>query len=69
MTNVGKLKEKISNSGLKKVYIAQKLGLTYQGYLQKENGRNEFNAPEISIMKDLLTLSLKDVDEIFLQSE
>lgn len=67
MTDVRLLKEKIKETGLKKVYIAKQLGLTYQGYLRKENGQSEFISSEISMMKDLLSLSLEDVSDIFLQ--
>jgi hypothetical protein len=43
MADMEKLKKIISDSGLKKVFIAEKLGISYQGYLKKENGicRNE----------------------------
>jgi hypothetical protein len=48
------------------VYIAERLGITYQGYLKKENGENEFMASEIKTMQELLGLSAKDIREIFL---
>lgn len=66
MTDSTKLKSIIESSGLKKTFIADKLGISYQGYLKKENGKSEFLANEISIMKDLLRLSNKEVSEIFL---
>lgn len=66
MTDSNKLKGIIESSGLKKTFIAKELGLSYQGYLKKENGRSEFMANEISILKDLLRLSNKDVSDIFL---
>ena len=66
MTNSTMLKMIIEASGLKKVYIAKKLGLSYQGYLKKENGINDFISSEIKIMKDLLHLSDKEVTQIFL---
>ena len=66
MTDVVRLKEVIEKSGLKKVFIADKLGITYQGYLKKENGKTEFKAKEVSIMQTLLGLSTKEVKEIFL---
>ena len=65
MTDVNRLKEVVRDSGLKKVYIAERLGITYQGYLKKENGENEFMASEIKTMQELLRLSAKDTREIF----
>ena len=66
MTDSVRLKSIIAASGLKKTFIADKLGLSYQGYLKKENGKSDFTAKEISILKDLLKLSNKEVSEIFL---
>lgn len=66
MTDSIRLKSIIAASGLKKTFIADKLGLSYQGYLKKENGKSVFTAKEISILKDLLKLSNKEVSEIFL---
>lgn len=61
-----KLKEIIERSGLKKTFIAEQLGLSYQGYLKKESGKSQFTAKQIAVLKDLLKLSNKDVAEIFL---
>jgi DNA-binding XRE family transcriptional regulator len=66
MTDSVRLKSIIAASGLKKTFIADKLGISYQGYLKKENGKSDFTAKEISILKDLLKLSNKEVSEIFL---
>ena len=61
-----RLKEIIEKSGLKKTFIAEQFGLSYQGYLKKENGKSQFTAKQIAVLKDLLKLSNKDVTEIFL---
>lgn len=66
MTDSTRLKDLVKSSGLKKKFIAEKLGLSYQGYLKKENGDSDFMATEISILKDLLRLTNKEVSEIFL---
>lgn len=66
MTDSARLKSIIADSGLKKTFIAEKLGLSYQGYLKKESGRSDFTAKEISILKERLKLSNKEVSEIFL---
>jgi DNA-binding XRE family transcriptional regulator len=64
MVDSERLKEAIKESGLKKVFIAEKLGISYQGYQKKENGKSDFLANEVSIMKDLLHLTNKEVAEI-----
>lgn len=61
-----KLSKVVEQSGLKKNFIADKLGISYQGYLNKEKGKTDFTSKEISIMRDLLHLSNKEVMEIFL---
>ena len=61
-----KLAEAVEQSGLKKSFIADKLGISYQGYLNKEKGKSDFTSKEISIMRDLLHLTNKEVMEIFL---
>lgn len=66
MTDSARLKELVENSGIKKSFIAKKMGISYQGYVKKENGRSQFLANEIAVLKDLLRLSNKEVAEIFL---
>lgn len=60
-----RLKEIIERSGLKKAFIAEQLGLSYKGYLNKENGNSHFTVKQIAILKDLLQLSNNEVAEIF----
>lgn len=66
MTNVNELKAVISESGLKKGYIAERLGLTRAGYMKKENGESEFLASEVAEMGKILSLSNAQVKSIFL---
>jgi len=61
------LKQKIDESGLKVGFIAKKLGITAQGFYYKMNGRNEFKASEIKILKDILHLSEDEITLIFLE--
>lgn len=65
MTNTKLLKEKISTSGYKLNYIAEQCNLTYQGLMNKVNGKNDFTAPEIHKLRELLKLSPADVEIIF----
>ena len=66
MVDTKRLTDIIRVSGLKKVYIAEKLGVSYQGYLNKESGKSDFTASQIATLKDLLSLSNKDIMDIFL---
>lgn len=65
MTDVEKLKEKIDASGLKIKYLAEQLGLSYQGLRKKITGETEFNGSQIQNMSRLLNLSQKDIRLIF----
>lgn len=65
MTNTKLLREKIDQSGYKLRYIARKVGITYQGLLNKINNRSEFRANEIQALYDLLDLTEKERVDIF----
>lgn len=52
MTNTELLREKIDQSGYKLRFIAKKIGITYQGLLNKINNRSEFRANEIQALYD-----------------
>ncbi len=66
MADNAKLQEIVKNSGVKKSFLAEKMGISYQGYIKKESGKSEFLAKEIAVMKDVLRLSNKEVADIFL---
>jgi len=65
MTDILLLDSKIRESGLKREYIANELGLTRQGFLAKTSGKTQFKQSEISILGKLLNLSISDVAQIF----
>lgn len=65
MTDTQLLREYIERSGLKRVFVAKKIGLTYQGYLNKESGKSEFTQSEIQGLCELLNISKRDRDRIF----
>ena len=67
MLDVEKYADIVNRSGLKKVFIAEKLGISYQGYLNKEQGKNDFTTSQVKILKDLFNLTKTEVAEIFLQ--
>lgn len=65
MTNTELLRKKIDESGYKLLFIAEKCGLSYQGLMNKVNGKSEFNAPEIKALRTLLKLRPDEVECIF----
>lgn len=65
MTNTEKLREKIAQSGYKITFIAQKCGLTYQGFLNKLNNESEFRSGEILVLREILDIPCEEADSIF----
>ena len=66
MTNTALLKERIKDSGLKLIYIAQALGITRQQFSKKVNNQAAFNQYEIETLCKLLNIkSLRDKEAIF----
>ena len=70
MTNTALLEEKISESGLKKSYIAKSIGLTPYGLTLKIRNINEFKASEIDKICILLGIdSPEERCDIFFASK
>lgn len=66
MTDTLYLEEKIKESGKKREYLADKLGLTRQGFYKKCQGVSQFNALEIKILCAELEISdLSEKERIF----
>lgn len=66
MTDTKELSRLIKESGLKKGFIAQKLGITTYGFQKKIENRNHFKAYEIKILCDILKItSLREKERIF----
>ena len=66
MTNTERLRKIISNSGLKYSYIAEKIGLTYQGFKNKIDNKNLFNVEEVDKLCKLLNITdVYQKEEIF----
>lgn len=65
MTDVNLLAKAIERSGYRERFIAEKLGLSYQGYLNKKRGESEFRQSEIETLCDLLKLSAEEKEAIF----
>ena len=66
MTDVELLNTRIDESGLKRNYIAEQLGITPQGFYLKTSGKNEFTASQIQKLCDLLKITTqKEIKAIF----
>lgn len=65
MTNTNMLREKISGSGYKIRFIAEKCGITYQAFLNRMNGSIEFRMDEVRELQSLLNLTPEEVHAIF----
>lgn len=65
MTNTTLLKAKIDASGYKMKYVADRIGLTYQGFLNKIRNKTDFTAPEIKGLCELLYIETEEMEQIF----
>ncbi len=65
MTNEKMLREKLGESGYKMVFVAAKVGISYQALLNKITNKSEFTAQEILALSDLLHLTAEERDAIF----
>lgn len=66
MTDTSKLISKINDKGLKMSFIAQKLGISYQGLKNKIENKREFKVTEMFTLCDILNISeYNDVTSIF----
>lgn len=66
MTNTAELLKEIELSGLKKIWIAKKIGLSYFALLNKIHNKSQFKAGEIKSLCSLLGIdSLEKRDLIF----
>lgn len=61
----GMLRERIDRDGIKKTKLADRLGLTPQGFRNKLNGDSEFNRKELEALKDALHLSDREFMSLF----
>lgn len=65
MTNSELLRQVIDDSGLKRYYLANQLGLTYPGLLKKINNESEFKASEITAICEILGINNSLREKIF----
>lgn len=69
MTNKEMLEQAIRDKGLKKSFLAEKIGLTPAGFYNCLNNRAEFKASQINTLCDLLGIEdLQTKEAIFFAS-
>lgn len=70
MTNTALLEEKIAQSGLKKTFLAEKVGLSLAGFRNCCTNKAEFKASQIQTLCDELKItSLKERQSIFFAAD
>lgn len=67
MTNTKLLKEAIENSGMSITFIADKIGISREGFYKKMNNLTEFKASEIMDFTEILGISKEERDCIFFE--
>ena len=67
MTNTVLLNKTIKESGVKRYSLAEQLGLTYQGLLNKINNVSEFKASEIKKLSEILGIDHELRERIFFE--
>lgn len=67
MTNTKLIKKTIKESGLKRYALAEQMGLTYQGLLNKINNVSEFKASEIKKIAEILNIDNELRERIFFE--
>lgn len=66
MTDTERLLKVIEQSGLRKGFIASKLGITTYGFQKKVENKSQFKAEEIKTLCELLNItSLREKEKIF----
>lgn len=66
MTNTALLEKAIQDSGLKKAFLAEKIGLTPAGFRNCVTNKAEFKASQINILCEVLGIdSLEQKEAIF----
>ena len=68
MPNIEALKFKMNESGMTMVNIAKKAGMLRETLYNRLNGRGEFTASEIIALSEVLHLTKKERDDIFLST-
>lgn len=65
MIDLKKLNKEIINSGLRKSWIAEKLGISYQSFWNKLKGKRTFKINEVILLSNILNLTFDKRERIF----
>ena len=66
MTNIELLKKKIEDSGKKKCHLAEKIGVSKQGFRNLCVGKTQFRTEQVNILcKELNITDLNEKEAIF----
>lgn len=65
MIDSKKLNRKINASGMKRKYIAEKLGLSPYGLSKKISNENEFKVSEVEKICNILNMTADEREDIF----
>lgn len=60
-----RLQKKIEDSGLKKSFIIDTMGISYQGFINKCKAKTPFTASEVFVLCNLLSINGDDRTLIF----
>lgn len=69
MTDTKLLEEKIRSSGYRLEFLAERAGMSRETLRKKMNNRSFFDTVEIAVLRDMLNLSLEEVERIFFASD
>lgn len=65
MVNVDLLKNTIKEQGIRNLFIADKMGLSPEGFYKKLRGESEFKVSEVSCLTEVLRLTEEQRNAIF----
>lgn len=69
MTNTEMLNAVIKKSGLKKSFLAERIGLTRVGFSNCLSGKSEFKASQIAVLCELLDIRSLELKEAIFFAE
>ena len=69
MVNTELLRSRIIETGFRINFIAGKVGVSYQGFLNKINNLSDFKSEEILSLQKILDLTAEERDRIFFNSK
>lgn len=69
MTDTELLRQKIKDSGYKVVFLADKVGLTPQGFYKKLQDESDWTFTQVMRLQELLRLTKDEIDDIFFNPE